>query len=186
MDDVRIVQMYLDRDEHAISATAERYGIRIRGIANNILQDIHGAEECENDTYLAAWNAIPPHKPFTYLFAFLARITRHLALDRCRERNRMKRNALLVELTQEMEQCIPGPNDVESGVDAKIVGSAISGFLRKLPEERRQVFVRRYWYMDSVSTIAKRFGIGESKVKTMLFRTRKELNDYLRKEELIP
>lgn len=186
MEDAHIVRMYLQRDESAIDATAKQYGMRLRNLANGILQDVYMAEECENDTYLAAWNNIPPHEPFTYLFAFLARITRHLALDRCRERSRSKRNVLLVELTQEMEQCLPAPGDVESSVDVRIMGAAISKFLRGISEERRLVFLRRYWYMDSIADIAKRFSLGESAVKTMLFRIRQELKSYLRKEGLIP
>lgn len=186
MEDAHIVQLYLQRDESAIDATASRYGMRLRNLANSILQDIHMAEECENDTYLAAWNSIPPHEPFTYLFAFLARITRHLALDRCREQSRKKRNVLLVELTREMEQCIPGTGNVEGSVDARMLGVAISKFLREISEERRLVFLRRYWYMDSVAEIAKGFSLSESAVKTMLFRIRQELKSYLRKEGLVP
>lgn len=186
LEDAHIVQLYLQRDESAIDATARRYGARLLNLANSILQDIHMAEECENDTYLAAWNNIPPHEPFTYLFAFLARITRHLALDRCRVRSQSKRNVLLVELTREMEQCLPAPGNVEDSVDARIMGAAISKFLREISEERRLVFLRRYWYMDSISDVAKRFSLSESAVKTMLFRIRQELKSYLRKEGLIP
>ena len=185
MDDVKIVELFLCRDETAIKMTAEKYGIRLRRLANNLLDDLCLAEECENDTYLAAWNSIPPHEPSTYLFPFLARITRNLALDRCRERSRNKRNVLLVELTQEMEQCIPTQHDVASQIDAQVLGAAISAFLWSIPQEQRNIFLRRYWYLDSVCAIADRFSISESKVKTTLFRTRNNLKKYLKKEGVI-
>lgn len=106
LDDNRIVDLYLSRDEAAISQTSEKYGSRLRNVAYGIVEDLHTAEECENDTYMEAWNSIPPHEPKSYLFAFLARITRHIALDFCKERSRLKRSAFISELSAEMEQCI--------------------------------------------------------------------------------
>lgn len=185
MDDAKIVTLFLRRDETAIQMTAEKYGVRLRRLANNLLDDLCLAEECENDTYFAAWNSIPPHEPSTYLFSFLARITRNIALDRCRERSRNKRNVFLVELTQEMEQCIPAHNDVAKQIDAQVLGAAISAFLWRIPQEQRNIFLRRYWYLDSVSVIADRFSISESKVKTTLFRIRNKLRKYLEKEGII-
>lgn len=109
MEDDAIVTLYWQRNEEALRASAEKYGSRLRGLAQRILADAHDAEECENDTYLAAWNAIPPHEPRSYLFAFLARITRHLSLDRCRSRDREKRGGGRVDaLTEELIQCLPG------------------------------------------------------------------------------
>ena len=182
MDDSKIVDLYLCRDEAAIGQTAEKYGSRLRNIANTILQDIHTAEECENDTYLQAWNAIPPHEPRTYLFAFLARITRHIALDFCKERSRLKRSAFLCELSAEMEQCIPGPDDMAGRMDAIVLCDAINKFLGTLSDEKRNIFVRRYWYMDTVASVARIYGLSESKVKSVLFRTRNQLREYLKKE----
>ncbi len=182
MDDERIVELFLNRKEEAIARVTEKYGIRLRNLANGILNDWTAAQECENDTYLEAWNAIPPHRPGDYLFAFLARITRHLSLDRCRSRSRLKRNARLSELTREMEQCIPSPNDTECQVEGILLGEVVSAFLRGIPGEQRNVFLRRYWYLESVSEISRRFGISESKVKTMLFRCRNRLREYLEKE----
>jgi len=182
LDDSKIVDLYLCRDEAAIGQTAEKYGSRLRNIANTILQDLHTAEECENDTYLQAWNAIPPHEPRTYLFAFLARITRHIALDFCKERSRLKRSAFLCELTAEMEQCIPGPDDMDRHIDAMVFSDAVNKFLATLSGQKRNIFVRRYWYMDSVSSIAQIYGLSESKVKSVLFRTRNQLREYLKKE----
>ena len=182
MEDEKIVALYLERDESAISCTAEKYGARLRGLALHILMDSSASEECENDTYFQAWSLIPPHKPVSYLYAFLARITRHLSLNYCRERNRLKRKAFLVEFSDELEQCIPGPDDTPSRVEAKLLGESISRFLRKQPEEKRNVFLRRYWYGDSLEDIARRYGFTVSKVKSLLHRTRKGLREHLIRE----
>ena len=180
MEDERIVALFWQRDEAAIRETAEKYGPRLRQIGRNILEDHQAVEECENDTYLRAWNSIPPHSPGAYLFAFLARIMRHGALNACKARRR--RDARLTELTAELEQCLPSPSDTHAQVEGKELGEAVSAFLRTLPPERRVMFLRRYWYLDSISAIAGHFGAGESKVKSALFRTRKGLRDYLEKE----
>jgi len=185
MEDAKIVQLYLQRDEEAIRFTAEKYGTRLQTVAERILDDRSSAEECVNDTYLAAWKSIPPHTPENYLFAFLARITRNAALDRLREGSRQKRSAQLVELTAEMAQCIPAAESVEGELDAKVLGGHISAFLRKQPEIRRNIFLRRYWYMDSVAEIAERFRLRESNVKSILMRTRNALRKYLEKEDYL-
>ena len=119
MDDAKIVDLYLARDESAISHTADKYGTRLRQIANHILDDRESAEECENDTYFEAWNRIPPHEPRTYLFAFLGRIARHLAIDVCRRNTSQKRKALFCELTAEMEECVSDGNNVEYPAEGK-------------------------------------------------------------------
>lgn len=185
LEDEKIVELFLNREEAALSNTADKYGARLRRLAYGIVKDMSTAEECENDTYMEAWKLIPPNEPRTYLFAFLCRIARHISLNCCRNRNRLKRSTFLVELTEEMEQCIPSPSDTACQVEAILLGEAISKFLRNLPETKRNVFLRRYWYMDSISEIAKRFAIGESKVKTMLFRIRNDLRIYLEKEGYI-
>ena len=182
MEDCKIVELYLCRDEEAVRQTSEKYGNRLRALAYGIVKDSQTAEECENDTYLEAWRSIPPHEPRNYLYAFLARITRHLSLNCCRNSRRLKRDAFLCELSGEMEECIPAPDDVECRIDDMILGQAINGFLRGLGEEKRNVFVRRYWYLDSVTEIAKCFDLSESKVKTMLFRCRIRLRKYLERE----
>ena len=182
MNDDRIIELYLMRDEEAIKLTAEKYGSRLRSLAYGIVNNRQTAEECENDTYLKAWNAIPPHEPRGYLYAFLARITRHVSLNCCRARDQLKRSAFICELSAEMEQCIPSPDDSECLMDDAALRNAINGFLGKLSEEKRNIFVRRYWYLDSVADISKRFDLSESKVKTTLFRCRRELRDYLEKE----
>lgn len=182
MDDNQIVELYLQRDETAIKHSAIKYGIRLRTIANRIVKDQQTAEECENDTYWEAWNTIPPHEPRNYLFAFLARITRHLSLNCCRDRSRLKRSAFICELSEEMEQCIPAPDDTECRIDEIVLNEAINDFLGNLSEEKRNVFLRRYWYLDSIADISKRFALSESKVTSMLFRCRKQLREHLIKE----
>ena len=182
MDDSRIVELYLSRDESAISLTSEKYGKRLRSIAYGIVNDPQTAEECENDTYLSAWNSIPPNEPRGYLYAFLARITRHISLNRCRDQSRLKRSALLCELSEEMEQCLPDPDDAVRRADDTQLRDALNGFLCSLDEEKRNIFIRRYWYMDSIADISKRFALSESKVKTTLFRCRERLREQLRKE----
>lgn len=182
MEDQEIVELFLSRDESALFHTQQKYGARLRRIAFGILGDLNSAEECENDTYLEAWNRIPPHEPGTYLFAFLGRITRHLAIDECRRSAAQKRRAVFCELTREMEECIPAKNGVEEAADAEALIGTVNRFLSGLSKTRRSVFVRRYWFFDPISDIGKRFGFSRGKVKTMLFRTRAALREYLEKE----
>lgn len=182
MEDGEIVRLYRMRDEGAIARTAEKYGARLLRIALGIVGDRQTAEECENDTYLDAWNRIPPHDPSDYLFAFLARIIRNRSLDVCRARNRLKRRAEIVQLTKEMEEAIPAPDDDALRIGAEELGEAVGRYLQTLGREKRIIFVRRYWYLDSVAAIADRMGIGQSKVKMTLMRCRTGLRDYLRKE----
>ena len=182
MEDSGIVELFLLRDETAIRQTSEKYGSRLLALAYGIVNDRQTAEECENDTYMAAWNTIPPHEPRTYLYAFLARITRHISLNCCRERSRLKRSAHICELSAELEQCIPAPDDVECRIDDMVLGEMLNRFLSTLNEEKRNVFIRRYWYLDSIADIAKRFALSGSKVKTTLFRCRKQLREHLEKE----
>ena len=182
MDDQSIVELYLQRDERAIRETAEKYGNRLRGLACGIVEDAQTAEECENDTYLEAWNSIPPHEPRDYLYAFLARITRHIALNCCRDRSRLKRSAYICELSTELEQCLPAPDDTACRVEEAVLGEALNCFLSTLSAEKRSIFLRRYWYMDSIADIAQRFSLSQSKVKTTLFRCRNLLREHLEKE----
>lgn len=182
VNDSEIVDLFLSRDEEAIKLTSDKYGVRLRHLANNILCNLSDAEECENDTYLKTWNLIPPNEPKSYFFAFLARITRHISLDKCKEKNRIKRQAVFVELTSEMEECIPSPDGIEAQINESELSKIVSDFLRIQSEDRRKMFIRRYWYMDSVLDISNRYSISESKVKTTLFRVRNELREYLKTE----
>ena len=167
MDDKQIVELFLSRDENAIRESAAKYGARLYALAHGIVADRQTAEECEHDTYLEAWNRIPPHEPKNYLYAFLARITRHIALNCCRDRARLKR--------------IPAPDDMDSRIDDMMLREILNGFLGGLPEEKRNLFIRRYWYLDSIADIAERFALSESKVKTTLFRCRRQLREHLEK-----
>ena len=182
LDDNRIVELYFLRDETAIKQTSEKYGNRLRSLAYGIVNDQQTAEECENDTYMEAWNTIPPHEPRSYLYVFLARITRHISLNCCRDRSRLKRSAFICELSAEMEECIPAPDDVECRIDDMVLREALTRFLYTLDEERRNIFIRRYWYLDSIAGISKRFALSQSKVKTMLFRIRSQMKNYFERE----
>ncbi len=185
MNDRQIVALYLARDEQAIERTAAQYGRRLRSLAERITADIQTAEECENDTYLEAWQRIPPHEPFDYLGAFLSRIVRHLALNRCRDRARQKRSGPVCVLSDELEQCLPAPDNCACRVDELVLGEVINRFLASLDTEKRRLFLRRYWYFDSVADLCRRFEMSESKVKTTLHRCRKALRDMLEKEGFV-
>lgn len=182
MKDTEIVDLYLRREETAIEHTAKEYSARLRRISLNILNNASDVDECENDTYLSAWKLIPPHEPRTYLFAFLAKIIRNHSINRCKWQHTKKRNTILVELTTEMQECIPAPNSLECRITDDEFGNILSTFLWSLEEEARNVFLRRYWFADSIRDIANRFHMSESKVKSMLFRTRNYMRDYLEKE----
>lgn len=182
MDDSKIIDLYLGRDEKAIALTSEKYGKRLRALSFDIIRDRHAAEECENDTYLEAWKSIPPHEPRSYLYMYLARITRHIALNFCRKRNALKRSAHISELSAELEQCIPAPDDLECRISEMDLATIINSFLENLNHQKRIIFVRRYWYLDSIEDIAKRFSVTESKVKSILFRCRRQLKERLEKE----
>ena len=151
-------------------------------IAMNILRNEEDSEECVNDTYLKAWNAIPPQCPAIFS-SFLGRITRNLSLDKYKARKTQKRGgdetALLLS---ELEDCVAAVQTIEDEFDAKLLEEAIETFLSAIPLDDRLLFVRRYWYADSIAGIAERFSISESKVKTTLFRTRNKLKNHLKKE----
>ena len=182
MEDNKIIELFLSRDESAIRETAAKYGTRLRQAAFAILADRGAAEECENDTYLQAWNRIPPDEPRGYLYEYLGRIIRHLAIDECRRAGAQKRRAVYCELTREMEECLPGPENAESRLEAQEIRRILSDFLAGRPAEQRAVFLRRYWYFDSIAEISRLFGIHEEKVKSILFRMRKALKKQLEKE----
>lgn len=182
MDDKAIISLFLDRNVVAISRTKEKYGKRLMRFAYEITEDVQAAEECENDTYHRAWNAIPPHEPYDYFYAFLTHITRNSALNYCRSKNSKKRKALIEELTEELENTIPDQSNIEEMIDDMSLKELLNNFLGTLSKEKRNVFIRRYWYMDSVQRIAQGYGISESKVKSILFRCRNELKNELEKE----
>lgn len=185
MDDSMIVDLFLKRDEDALRQVTEKYGTRMLRIAQRITEDEETAKECVNDTYLEAWKRIPPSEPREYLMAFLAKIVRARALDRCAHDQRLKRKAYVEELTTELEQCIPSGTSIEEEMDGVVFAEAIGRFLKNQPLEKRRVFVRRYYYLEKTSSIAQRLGYSDNKVRTMLSRMRRELKDFLMKEELL-
>ena len=184
-DDSGIVELFLERNEQALVFAARKYGVSLRKIALAVLGDESDAQECENDAYLKAWNSIPPNEPRTWLLPYLSKLVRETAIDRLRKEQAKKRAAQFTELTQEIESSLPSLNDVETEVDGALLSAAISAFLRQQPLQKRNIFLRRYWYMDSVAEIAKRYSVSEGKVKTVLFRLRGDLKDHLKREEYL-
>lgn len=179
MDDTRIVELFLARDEAAIAETAAKYGARLNALALRVVTDPREAEECVNDAYLRAWELIPPAEPVDHLFAFLGRIVRGLAIDRVRAASSRKRSAVLVELTKELSECLPSGKAVEQEAEANELAALINGYVKGLPQEKQYVFLRRYWYFDSIADIASSTGSREGRIKTELFRLRKGLKAYL-------
>lgn len=178
-EDAEIVQLYWDRNELAIPATSEKYGSYCRAIAGNILGSREDAEECVNDTYLRAWNSIPPSRP-GLLSAYLGKITRNLALNRYRYHTAEKRGGGEVPLVlAEIAELVSDTDGVEQEMDRRALAEAVSAFLAQLPAERRRLFVRRYWYLDGVAQIAAWFGMTENQVSVTLSRLRAKLKDYL-------
>lgn len=181
MEDHAIVELYFARDENAIAETAKKFGAYCRTIAYNILASRRDAEECENDTWLAAWNSIPPNRPGR-LAPYLGRITRNLALDRHDHDTAQKRGGTLGGVLLELDECLPAPGTVADHAEAAETARQISAFLRTLPEETRGIFLRRYWYCDATADIAKRYHVSESKVRVTLHRVRGKLKHYLEQE----
>lgn len=179
MDDAKIVQLYWDRNEQAIPATANKYGNYCRSIAKNILGNREDAEECVNDTYWNAWNFIPPHRP-DILSTFLGKITRNLSLNRYKHNIADKRGGTQTAVVlDEIAEFVSGTDSVEQEMDRKELIQAIDTFLSTLPAKKRVVFIRRYWYFDTISTIAYRFGMTENHVSVTLNRLRCKLYSYL-------
>ena len=182
MDDKQIVELYWQRDEHAIEATAAKYGPYCMKISRNILEDRADSEENVNDTYLHAWNAMPPQRP-AILQAFLGKIARNLALNRYKAKSAQKRQGDAFALSlDELDDCAVSLSGPESETAAAELGASISAFLRTQSEDARSMFILRYFYCDSIEEISSRFGCGESRVKTTLLRTRRKLKQHLIKE----
>lgn len=182
LEDSAIVQLYWDRSEEAIAQTDRKYGGYCFSIANNILPSREDARECVNDTYLAAWEAIPPHRP-DILSTFLGKLTRRVSIDRWRILSAAKRGGGTTAVAlEELEECIPSNADPAAQVEAKELAETVNLFLAKLPREERQVFLARYFHMAGIGEIGKEYGFSDSKVKSMLHRTRKKLRTYLTEE----
>ena len=182
MEDNQIVDLYWARSEKAISETSNKYGHYCYYIAYNILHSKEDSEECVNDTYLNAWNAMPDQRP-NILSAFLGRITRNLSLQRWEKYTAQKRGAGQVPLAlDELQDCIPATDKTDHIIDDLMLADLLNRFLASLTAEKRIIFMRRYWYLCPVAEIASDFAISESKVKMSLLRSRNELKLLLTKE----
>ena len=178
MDDRSVVELYFARDERAIRETEQKYGKLCHSIARNILGNAQDAEECVNDAYMGVWNAIPPARPDD-LGAFVCRVVRNLSLKRLRALTRQKCSRDMTVSLSELEEILP--DEAVGGREGE-VAAAISAFLRSQSEDVRGVFIRKYYFFDSVAEIAKRYGYSQSKVKSMLYHTREKLKAYLTME----
>ncbi len=182
MDDKSIVDLYWKRSEQAIAETHRKYGGYCFCIAHNVLANNEDAQECVNDTYLATWNALPPHRP-AILTAFLGKLTRRISIDRWRSLTAYKRGGGQVAVAlEELGECASSAPSAEAAVISREMGEAFNRYLDTLPREERLIFLRRYFFFDPVAKIAKEFGFTESKVTSILHRTRKKLRQQLSKE----
>jgi len=182
MDDIIIVEMYWQRDENAIAETEKKYSRYLTKIAHNILADLEDCKESVNDTYLKAWNSMPPHKP-SILSTYLGKITRQTSIDIYRKHSSKKRwgSEYAISLS-ELEECLPSGSSPEQEVEVNLLAGTISDYIRRLSPKTRNVFVGRYYFMDSIKIVAANNSMSESKVKSMLYRTRLGLKEHLEKE----
>ncbi len=185
MEDKQIIELYNQRKETAIEQTAEKYGTYCFSIANNILHSHEDSEECVNDTWMKAWNAIPPTVP-TYLRVFLGKITRNLSFDKYRARHSESRGGgQMPVVLDELAEIVAGSSDVESQYEQKELVEAINLYLKKLPERDCNIFIRRYFFAEETALIARRYELKESNVLMILSRTRKKLHTFLKEEDFI-
>ena len=180
MTDSQIIALFWERNEDAIRETDAAYGRKLYAVSDKILRSAQDAEESVSDTYMRAWDTIPPQRP-NYFFAYLAKICRNCSLSRLQWNSASKRSAEIVSLTQEMENCIPDRSH-ERKLEGEEIGRVLNQFLDSISLESRLIFMRRYWYTDSIAEIAARYNISQAKVKTQLHRTRNKLQLYLAKE----
>ena len=184
MEDREIVELFLQRDESAVSETEKKYGHYCYAIASNILHNQEDAQECVNDTLLGVWNSIPPHQP-EHLSTFLAKITRQLSIKKLRALTAEKRGGGKQSLAiDELEECIPSGMSIDDHLEAEELAKVVNTFLGTLKKADRSVFLRRYWYFESIGEIAARYRYSESKVKSMLKRTRDKLRVRLLEEDI--
>lgn len=183
LDDNKIVELYWERREEAIKETALKYGRLCTHIAKNILLSCEDSEECVNDTYFAVWNAIPNERPNRFS-AFISRITRNLALKKYEYISAAKRNPIAITSLEELGDCVSGTESPESEIESRRIEITIDKFLWRQSEEKRTVFIRRYWYFDSIENICENTGFTQSKVKSMLYEMRRKLRKYLESEDI--
>ena len=180
MTEKQIVDLFWNRDEDAIAATDGAYGRKLRGLSGRILRNPEDSEEVVNDTYLKTWNSIPKARP-QYFYAYIAAICRNLSLNLLNWNQAEKRKADIVSISEELQECIPDVSQDAVSEGKEIIG-ALNAFLETLPQDSRLIFVRRYWYADSIGEIAKYYEMTEGKIKSQLHRTRKKLYLFLKKE----
>lgn len=180
MDDKQIIQLFFRRSKEAISAFSEKYGAKLHSLANAIIGDYHDAQECVNDTLLALWNTIPPQEPDP-LLTYACRITRNIALNLVRNESAQRRRSAYDLSLDELSDHI-GAASLENELDVHLLGQCINDFLGTLSRDNRRIFLRRYWFGDSVKDIAKTFSLSENTVSTRLNRIRNKLKDYLTQE----
>ena len=185
MEDSKILDLYAQRHESAILHTREKYGAYCASLARNILDSVQDVEEILNDTWLRAWNSIPPQHP-KHLKLYLARITRNLAFDRFRSERRIKRGGgdMMLAL-EELTESLPSSSSPESILEAKELQQCINHFLSTLPQREREIFLLRYFHVESMESIARRYQLSQAGIRTVLMRTRRKLKDHLEKEELL-
>ena len=183
MEESRILALYFARDEEALQETEKQYGKLCFGIAHRILQSPQDAEECVNDTLLRAWNSIPPASPSS-LSAYLATVSRNLALDRYRAQNAEKRTGEVLPILDELKDCV-SVSEEEAYADTQQITDALNSFLHALPSRARTVFLRRYWYLCPIAEIARSMHLSEGSVKVMLHRTRRRLQIYLKERGIL-
>ena len=178
LDDSKIIELFFERSEQAIIELSKKYGSVCMKVADNILNNKSDSEECVNDAYLGTWNTIPPQKP-NPLLSYVCRIVRNLALKKYHANTAAKRNSVYDVALDELEYCFPASASVEEEYSANEVAHLIDAFLETLDEESQVMFVRRYWYSDSVSDIARLLHISAHKVSDRLYRIREKLRKYL-------
>mgnify|MGYP004583383791 FL=1 len=185
MDDQSIVALFWERSEQAIAETDRKYGAYCYSIAYHALANNEDAEESVSDTYMAAWNRLPPHRP-SVLATFLGKITRRISINRWKAKNTAKRGGGQITLAlEELDNCVDGTQDIEANSDARELSACLNRFLDSLPKVERDIFLRRYWFFDPIAAIAESYGFTQSKVASMLHRMRGKLRKQLEKEGFV-
>lgn len=184
MDDEKIIELFFARSEQALKELDAKYGRVCHKLSYGILNDRLDAEECVNDAYLGAWNAIPPAKP-NPLLTYLCKIVRNISLKRCCMKEAAKRSSAYDVAMEELEYCLSAPDTIEAEIEAKELARVICDFLYTLTAENRVIFLRRYWFSDTYADIAERMGMTESNVSVRLTRTRRKMRDYLLKRGVL-
>lgn len=183
-EDEKIIELFFNRSEQAIKELDIKYGKLCYKLAHNILNNIQDAEECVNDAYLGAWNAIPPSRP-NPLQSYICKIVRNISLNLYYRKKAAKRNSFYEIAMQELETCLSSPDTVETEIEARELAGIIENFLDTLSEENCVIFLRRYWFCDSYAEIARRVGISEKNVSVRIVRIRKQMKDYLVKRGIL-